>query len=153
MPQGPPGPQGSPHPQPPPPNSMMGPHSQVMLRLSLFFSFLGVLVLSADASYFGIHHSSRLHPVLPQTNTKCRDIYWSESHGALLFFVTVLHVASFCWRPKRPPHTDGQSGRSCMHVHILNTLHHVYRTAFLTSLGVVSVSATRGWSWSSSHSA
>uniref|UniRef100_A0A7N8WL49 Single stranded DNA binding protein 3b n=1 Tax=Mastacembelus armatus TaxID=205130 RepID=A0A7N8WL49_9TELE len=26
--QGPPGPQGSPHPQPPPPNSMMGPHSQ-----------------------------------------------------------------------------------------------------------------------------
>lgn len=30
-PQGPPGPQGSPHPQPPPPNTMMGPHSQVPL--------------------------------------------------------------------------------------------------------------------------
>lgn len=35
MPQGPPGPQGSPHPQPPPPNSMMGPHSQVTLPFSL----------------------------------------------------------------------------------------------------------------------
>lgn len=69
MPQGPPGPQGSPHPQPPPPNSMMGPHSQVTLHLSLshslflFFSLfcylychMGMLVLSPDASCFGIHH-------------------------------------------------------------------------------------------------
>uniref|UniRef100_A0A3B4FGW2 Single-stranded DNA-binding protein 3-like n=1 Tax=Pundamilia nyererei TaxID=303518 RepID=A0A3B4FGW2_9CICH len=36
---GPPGPQGSPHPQPPPPNSMMGPHSQVTLPFSLILSF------------------------------------------------------------------------------------------------------------------
>ncbi|KAM9479730.1 single-stranded DNA-binding protein 3-like isoform 2-T2 [Salvelinus alpinus] len=31
--QGPPGPQGSPHPQPPPPNTMMGPHSQSFMNL------------------------------------------------------------------------------------------------------------------------
>lgn len=69
MPQGPPGPQGSPHPQPPPPNSMMGPHSQVTLPLplSLFFSVfaicghLGMLILSADASCFGIRLSPTLY--------------------------------------------------------------------------------------------
>lgn len=61
MPQGPPGPQGSPHPQPPPPNSMMGPHSQVTLPHPLFFCLFlsgcchsGTLVLSADASCYGI---------------------------------------------------------------------------------------------------
>lgn len=117
MPQGPPGPQGSPHPQPPPPNSMMGAHSQVMLRLSLFFSFLGVLVLSADASCFGIHHSSPLHPVLPQTNTKCIDIYWSESHGALLFFLSQSFMSPrFAGGPRGPPIRMGsQVEVACMY--------------------------------------
>lgn len=71
MPQGPPGPQGSPHPQPPPPNSMMGPHSQVTLPFSLILSFfftgfamcshVARLVLSADASCFGICFSLKLY--------------------------------------------------------------------------------------------
>lgn len=82
MPQGPPGPQGSPHPQPPPPNSMMGPHSQVTLPLplslfSLFFAIcghLGTLVLRADASCFGIRLSSALYAAFSiRTNMLLRN--------------------------------------------------------------------------------
>lgn len=67
MPQGPPGPQGSPHPQPPPPNSMMGPHSQVTLPFPLCGFFLCFLLSVAirerwfSASRFGIRLSSVLH--------------------------------------------------------------------------------------------
>lgn len=134
MPQGPPGPQGSPHPQPPPPNSMMGPHAQVTLHLSLSFllvlffylcGHVGMLVLGADAFCFGIHCSSVLCLVFSIRKNlplicwySLIKILWNHD-----VFVTVLHVTSFCWRPKRPPHKDGQSGRSCIRVHILNTSH------------------------------
>ncbi len=90
MPQGPPGPQGSPHPQPPPPNSMMGPHSQVTLPLplSLFLSVfaicchLGTLVLSADASCFGIRLSLMLNAAFSShANTLLRS---------LRFFIVII---------------------------------------------------------------
>lgn len=71
MPQGPPGPQGSPHPQPPPPNSMMGPHSQVTLPLPLSLCFGYRLVLSADASCFGVCPSLMLYAAV--TNMLLRN--------------------------------------------------------------------------------
>lgn len=63
MPQGPPGPQGSPHPQPPPPNSMMGPHSQVTLPLPPFSLFLFLQSFGNAGSQcwcFMLWHSSQL---------------------------------------------------------------------------------------------
>lgn len=133
MPQGPPGPQGSPHPQPPPPNSMMGPHSQVMLpspSFSLFFSVfaicshLGTLVLSADASCFGIRLSLMLYAAVCQDSHKhaiekleqcyiLGDVchFFTEISQSNYVSVVVLYVTSLCWRPKRSPHQDGQPGR------------------------------------------
>lgn len=80
MPQGPPGPQGSPHPQPPPPNSMMGPHSQVTLpfplcRFFLFFCsvfFFPVAIWERwfSALRFGIRVCSVLHAAF-SLHTNC----------------------------------------------------------------------------------
>lgn len=139
MPQGPPGPQGSPHPQPPPPNSMMGPHAQVMLHLSLFFLLFLFFFFPICAVIWECWFSVLMLCALAFIAAQCfvlfsvfTQIYFKICWYSLIkiswnhdVFVTVLHVTSFCRRPKRPPHKDGQPGRSCIHVHVLNASHHV----------------------------
>lgn len=40
--------------------------------------------------------------------------------------VLVLYVASLCWRPKRPPHQDGQPGTSLSHIQHVFRIHSMY---------------------------
>lgn len=156
MPQGPPGPQGSPHPQPPPPNSMMGPHSQVMLRLSLLSSFLLSVQsygsIGSQCWCFMLWHSSLLTDlscIHTNVNTAFIDFHWPESHGTLLFLSQSFMSPRFAGGPRGPPIRMS----SQVEVASIYMSHPVYKTALLTSVGAVSLSATRGRSWSSSHAA
>lgn len=102
VPQGPPGPQGSPHPQPPPPNSMMGPHAQVTLRLSLsssislffisiYFYFYSDGNIGSQCWCFMLWHSSQLSALScfqrsHKFTFKFPYVHWAKSHGATMFF-------------------------------------------------------------------